>query len=109
MPLVGFSGESVIAEEGCLNFELPVILEEGDSKVRKVIKFVVPSTFRQMLKYQTKNRVGSVRSEQKASRECYATTLKGTTTLACLMIIGEASMSTQLPTPISPLSSQECI
>ncbi|XP_022158965.1 uncharacterized protein LOC111025412 [Momordica charantia] len=43
----------------------------------------VPSTLHQVLKYSTPNGVGTVRGEQKASRECYASALKGS--LVCAL------------------------
>ncbi|XP_022156175.1 uncharacterized protein LOC111023128 [Momordica charantia] len=107
-PLVGFSGE-MIAAEGCT--DLPVTIGENDNKVRKVIEFVmvdgasaynailgrpyihelqvVPSTYHQVMKYPTPCGVEIIKGEQKASRECYATALKGTRTYA--VIIGTTS------------------
>ncbi|XP_022158219.1 protein NYNRIN-like [Momordica charantia] len=43
---------------------------------------VVPSTLHQVLKYSTPNGVGTVRGEQTASRECYASALKGSSVCA---------------------------
>lgn len=100
-PLVGFFGESVVAE-GCTDF--PVIIGEGKDEVQRMTEFVVvdgasvynailgrpyihdlqaiPSTYHQMLKYPTADGVGIVKGKQRASRECYATALKGTRTCA---------------------------
>ncbi|XP_022152367.1 uncharacterized protein LOC111020111 [Momordica charantia] len=95
-PLVGFSGESV-SPEGCI--DLPVTMGQDATQVTQMAEFVVidgrlaynaifgrpiihsfravPSTLHQVLKYSTPNGVGTVRGEQKTSRECYASTLKG--------------------------------
>ncbi|XP_022144033.1 uncharacterized protein LOC111013825 [Momordica charantia] len=91
-PLVGFSGES-----GCI--ELSVMIGQDDTQATQMAEFVViggrsaykaifgrpiihsfrvvPSTLYQVLKYSTPNGVGTVQGEQKTSRECDASVLKG--------------------------------
>ncbi|XP_022152029.1 uncharacterized protein LOC111019838 [Momordica charantia] len=100
-PLVGFSGES-ITPEGCI--DLPVTFGQDKTQVTKMAEFVVidgrsaynaifgrpiihsfravPSTLHQVLKYSTPHGVGIVRGEQTASRECYASALKGSSVCA---------------------------
>ncbi|XP_022154846.1 uncharacterized protein LOC111022006 [Momordica charantia] len=95
-PLVGFSGESV-SPEGCI--DLSVTIGQDATQVTQMAEFVViddksaynaifgrpiihsfwavSSTLHQVLKYSTSNGVGTVRGEQKTSRKCYASTLKG--------------------------------
>ncbi|XP_022155139.1 uncharacterized protein LOC111022280 [Momordica charantia] len=94
-PLVGFSAESV-SPEGCI--DLPVTIGQDSTQVTQMAEFVVidgrlaynaiferpiihsfqavPSILHQVLKYSTPNGVGTVRGEQKTSRECYASALK---------------------------------
>lgn len=94
-----------VVAEGCIEF--PVLIEEGENEVWKIVDFfvvdgafadniilgrpyirdlqVILSTFHKMMKYLKKNGVRAVRGEQKTSRECYTTALKGTK--ICVMVI----------------------
>ncbi|XP_022146110.1 uncharacterized protein LOC111015405 [Momordica charantia] len=99
--LVGFSVE-LVSPEGCI--DLPVTIAQDNTQVTQMAEFVVidgrlaynaiferpvihsflavPLTLHQALKYSTPNGVGTVRGEQKMSRECYASALKGSSACA---------------------------
>ncbi|XP_022150861.1 uncharacterized protein LOC111018906 [Momordica charantia] len=113
-PLVGFSGE-LVSPEGCI--DLPVMIGQDDTQVTQMAEFVVIggrsaynaifgrpiihsfravcSTLHQVLKYSTPNGVGTVRGEQKTSRECYASALKGSSVYA----LEEQASWDELPKP----------
>ncbi|XP_022158414.1 uncharacterized protein LOC111024904 [Momordica charantia] len=92
----------VLIDGGCI--DLPVTIGQDATQVTQMAEFVVidgrsaynaifgrpiihsfravPSTLHQVLKYSTPNEVGMVRGEQKTSRECYASALKGSAVCA---------------------------
>ncbi|XP_022141788.1 uncharacterized protein LOC111012073 [Momordica charantia] len=100
-PLDEFAGESV-TPKGCI--DIPITIDQGDTQVTQMAEIVVidgrsaynaifrrpiihslravPSTLHQVMKYSIVNRVGMVRREQKTSRECYTSALKGSTVCA---------------------------
>ncbi|XP_022157402.1 uncharacterized protein LOC111024109 [Momordica charantia] len=128
MPLVDFAGESV-STEGCVS--LPVTIGEGDQRVTKVAEFVVidrssaynaiigrplihdlravPSTYHQVLKYPTSAGIATVRGEQKTSRECYATAMKGTTTCAAVTDAAEPCADEPEPNRGTPAEELELV
>ncbi|XP_022158687.1 uncharacterized protein LOC111025147 [Momordica charantia] len=95
-PLIGFGRERVIPEG---RIELHVTFGSGPKSVTKMMDFLVvdytssynailgrstmhmlkaiPSTYHQSMKFPTSGGVGKIKGEQRVSRECYYTSMRG--------------------------------
>ncbi|XP_022146774.1 uncharacterized protein LOC111015901 [Momordica charantia] len=95
-PLIGFGGERIIPKG---RIELPITFRSEPKSITRMVDFLVvdytssyntilerptmhmlraiPSTYHQSMKFPTPGGVGEIKGEQRVSRECYYTSMRG--------------------------------